>query len=233
MFVQPFEFPILNKRVIVLEKNITHKSRNFSQKQGMNIRLNIFGDYNNKFGVLTRNISVVTKEEEDDDNNGKKRMFNPGFHNKILCNIFKKDKKEDKEVLFSRINLRKHNSISTVVLNSEMNKHKASENNINIHHHNQHKHKKKKAVSIITDRKPEEILIRNLYLNNNNNERKKDIKTLLTVKKIPKEIFRNTLQSSPKVQFNNQNKHMLRYFNSHSINNNNTLLSTNEYFKRK
>ena len=151
---------------------------------------------------------------------------------KYLCNLFKKDKKEEKEVLFSRINLRKHNSISTVVLNSEMNKHKVSENNINIYYH-QHKHKKKKAVSIITDRKPEEILIRNLYLNNNNNERKKDIKTLLTVKKIPKEIFRNTLQSSPKVQFNNQNKHMLRYFNSNSINNNNTLLSTNEYFKRK
>lgn len=232
MFVQPFEFPILNKRVIVLEKNITHKSRNFSQKQGMNIRLNIFGDYNNKFGVLTRNMSVVTKEEDDDDNNNtKKRMFNPGFHNKILCNLFKKDRKEEKEVLFSRINLRKHNSINTVVLNSDINKHKTSENNINIHHHHhQHKHKKKKAVSIITDRKPEEILIRNLYLNNN--ERKKDIKTLLTVKKIPKEIFRNTLQMSPKVQFNNQNKHILRYFNSHSINNN-TLLSTNEYFKRK
>ena len=228
MFVQPFEFPILNKRVIVLEKNITQKSRNFSQKHGMNIRLNIFGDYNNKFGVLRRNMSSVNKEEEDDDNNNtKKKMFNPGFHNKILCNLFKKDKKEDKEVLFSRINLRKYNSISTVVLNSDVNKHKANENNMNIHH----KHKKKKAVSIITDRKPEEILIRNLYFNNNN-ERKRDIKTLLTVKKIPKEIFRNTLQSTPKVPFNNH-KHMLRYFNSHSINNSNTLLSTNEYFKRK
>ena len=229
MFVQPFEFPILNKRVIVLEKNITQKSRNLSQKQGLNIRLNIFGDYNNKFGVLTRNMSSVNKEEESNDNNNtKKKMFNPGFHNKILCNLFKKDKKEDKEVLFSRINLRKYNSIGTAVLNSDVNKHKANENNMNIHH----KHKKKKAVSIITDRKPEEILIRNLYLNNNNYERKRDIKTLLTVKKIPKEIFRNTLQSTPKVPFNNH-KHMLRYFNSHSINNNNTLSSTNEYFKRK
>ena len=225
MFVQPFEFPILNKRVIVLEKN-PHKSRNNSQKQGMNIRLNIFGDYNNKFGVLTRNMSAVNKE---DDDHGKKKMFNPGFHNKLLCNLFKRDKKEEKEVLFSRIYLRKQHS--TVVLNSDIGKHKASENNINIHH--QHKHKKKKAVSIITDRKHEELLIRNLYLSSNsnsNNEHKRDIKTLLTVKKIPKEIFRNTLQLSPKVTFNNR---MLKYFNSHSINNSNTLISTNEYFKRK
>jgi hypothetical protein len=182
-------------------------------------------------GIFANDIASMSLAFKEMVNNTKKRMFNPGFHNKILCNLFKKDRKEDKEVLFSRINLRKHNSINTVVLNSDINKHKTSENNINIYHHNHHKYKKKKAVSIITDRKPEEILIRNLYLNNN--ERKKDIKTLLTVKKIPKEIFRNTLQSSPKVQFNNQNKHMLRYFNSHSINNNNTLLSTNEYFKRK
>ena len=221
MFVQPFEFPVLNKRVIVLEKH-PQKSRNFSQKQGMHIRLNIFGDYNNKFGVLTRNMSVVHKDEDD---NAKKKMFYPGFHNKLLSNLFKRENKEEKEVLFSRIYLRKQHS--TVILNSDVGKHKASDN-ANTQHN---KHKRKKAVSIITDRKHEELLIRNLYLQNrnSNSEHEQDIKTLLTVKKIPQEVFRNTFQLSPKVPLNNR---MLRYFQSHSTNNSNTF-STNDYFKRK
>lgn len=201
MFVKPFELPIVNKRIIVLDKK-HHNSRNASHHKGMQIRLNIFGDYNNKFGVLSRKMSMVTKEEE------KKRIFNPGFHNKVLSNLFSGYKKEEKDVLFSRIFLRKQNS-TMMEMNSEVGKKRND------------KKKMKKAVSIITDRRNEEFCIRNMYVNSDCH---KNMNTLLTVKKIPKDVFRKTLHFSPKAEMHYRFR---KYFNA-TISNSNNTISTNE-----
>jgi hypothetical protein len=218
---KPFFLPYVNNRIIILNKKPSKQS-NTPQHKDSQIRLKFFGDYNNNFGVLTLN--------HNNNNPIPKQTHSPGFHNKFLNKVLNSPNTSENTLSFSQINLNKRNRREQPVKPT-----------YNTETENKHYCRIKKP-SFKSSSKPlsplsnqsNTLLLR--YLNNttttttntaikNNPSINRNISSLLTVKKIPKEIFRSTIQYAPRTTFN---KKLPKYFNESVYSTSYNTISSNE-----
>jgi hypothetical protein len=219
---KPFFLPYVNNRIIILNKKPSKQS-NTPQHKDSQIRLKFFGDYNNNFGVLTLN--------HNNNNPIPKQTHSPGFHNKFLNKVLNSPNTSENTLSFSQINLNKRNRREQPVKPT-----------YNTETENKHYCRIKKP-SFKSSSKPlsplsnqsNTLLLR--YLNNNttttttntaiknNPSINRNISSLLTVKKIPKEIFRSTIQYAPRTTFN---KKLPKCFNESVYSTSYNTISSNE-----
>lgn len=214
---KPFFLPYVNKRIIILNKKPSKQS-NTPQHKDSQIRLKFFGDFNNNFGVLTLNQANQQKH---------KQSYSPGFHNKFLHKVLNKQSLNENTLLFSRINLNKQpppsNSNINSIYHSEMEKfYRSKKTKL------PSKPSKKKSLSPLSSQTSNNEVILNQLLTNTNTSTpigNRNISSLLTIRKIPKEIFRSTIQYAPRVTFN---KKLTKFFNESAYSTSYNTISSNE-----
>ena len=210
---KPFFLPYVNNRIIILNKKPS-KQGNTPQHKHSQIRLKFFGDFNNNFGVLTLNHTNTQPKP--------KQGHSPGFHNKFLHKLLNKPLHSENTLSFSHINLKKRNNTATrcepgkTVYSTENEKQSRSKKSF----------LKAKPLSPLSKQSiTNSLLMRYLNQNISNTSENRNISSLLTIKKIPKEIFRNTIQYAPRVTFNSK---LTKHFNESVYSTSYNTISSNE-----
>ena len=213
---KPFFLPYVNNRIIILNKKPSKQS-NTPQHKDSQIRLKFFGDFKNNFGVLTLN--------HNNNQPISKQTQSPGFHNKFLHKVLNKPLHSENTLSFSHINLNKRNA----PIRSDQPVKPAYTAETDKHSRIKNSSFKSKPLSPLSNQSTTNtLLLRYLSSNTTNTSNpsiNRNISSLLTVKKIPKEIFRSTIQYAPRITFN---KKLTKYFNESVYSTSYNTISSNE-----